>query len=81
MDVWIGGLAEQHLPGALVGPLLQRVMSDQFQRLRDGDRFWYQTSFNREQIKRLEATTLADVIRRNTRIGQEISDDVFRVGS
>jgi hypothetical protein len=37
IDAWVGGLAEDHVAGASVGPLLKAVISDQFQRLRDGD--------------------------------------------
>ncbi len=77
VDVWIGGLAEDHLPKAMVGPLFYRILVDQFERLRDGDRFFYRNIFNHHQIKRLENTTLADIIRRNTPIGKEIHNRVF----
>lgn len=42
IDLWVGGLAEDHARGASVGPLFQAIVADQFERLRDGDRFWYQ---------------------------------------
>ena len=42
------------------------VIRGQFERLRDGDRYWYQMTFSPEEIAELESTTLADVIRRNT---------------
>lgn len=38
VDLWAGGLAEKHAPGASVGPLFRRIIADQFTRLRDGDR-------------------------------------------
>lgn len=41
MDVWIGALAEDHLPGAAVGELIAAGLVDQFTRLRDGDRYFY----------------------------------------
>ena len=41
IDPWVGGLAEDHLPGASVGPLVEAALVDQFTRLRDGDRFFY----------------------------------------
>ncbi|MGK7893362.1 MAG: peroxidase family protein, partial [Xenococcus sp. (in: cyanobacteria)] len=41
VDLWVGGLAEQQAPGALVGETFQKIIADQFTRLRDGDRFWY----------------------------------------
>ncbi|MDT7044019.1 peroxidase family protein [Candidatus Nitronereus thalassa] len=79
IDVWVGGLAEDHVPGALVGPLFFKILKEQFERFRDGDRFFYKNMYSRYEIKRLENTTLADIIRRNTRIGHEIQDNVFRL--
>ncbi|MEM6934812.1 MAG: peroxidase family protein [Pseudomonadota bacterium] len=80
VDAWIGGLAEDALEGAMVGELVGAVIADQFERLRDGDRFWYTRILNREQRQEVEQTRLADVIRRNTTIGAELGDrDVFRV--
>jgi len=77
VDLWIGGVAEDHLPGAMVGELIYTILVNQFERLRDGDRFFYRNIFPHYQIKKLERTTLADIIRRNTSIGREIQDNVF----
>jgi hypothetical protein len=41
VDLWVGMLAEDHLPGSSVGALVHAILVDQFARLRDGDRFWY----------------------------------------
>lgn len=41
IDAFIGGLCEQKRPGSLVGPLFWAVNTDQFLRLRDGDRHFY----------------------------------------
>ncbi len=79
IDLWVGVLAEDPFNGGHVGELAFRVIRGQFERLRDGDRYWYQLIFSPEEIGELESTTLADVIRRNTSIGAEISDDVFHV--
>ena len=81
IDVWVGGLAEDHLPGKMVGELLYTVMKLQFEALRDGDRFWYTRALSKRDVDRVNRTTLADIIRRNTDIGTEISDNVFIVGS
>src|SRR4029079_6656793 len=32
IDLWVGGLAEDHVPGTSVGPLIQRIVSQQFSR-------------------------------------------------
>ncbi|MDH4194452.1 MAG: peroxiredoxin [Nitrospirota bacterium] len=77
VDLWIGGLSEDHRPGAMVGELIYTILVNQFERLRDGDRFFYLNAFPNFQITLLEETTLADVIRRNTTIGREIQDHVF----
>src|SRR4029079_3586847 len=50
--------------------------TDQFQRLRDGDRFWYQRVFSGRTLSDLESTTLADVIKRNTTI-TNLQSNVF----
>lgn len=41
VDPWVGALAEDHLAGASLGPLMTAALVDQFARLRDGDRFFY----------------------------------------
>ncbi len=76
IDLWVGGLAENHVPGGSVGPTFARIIADQFSRLRDGDRFWYQRVFTGAERTMLEHTTLADVIRRNTTVSN-LQDSVF----
>lgn len=41
IDTFIGGLAERKAEGSMLGPLFHEIVVDQFQRLRDGDRFFY----------------------------------------
>ncbi len=83
IDLWVGGLAEDPVEAALVGETFYAIITDQFVRVRDGDRFWYQNdpffTTNPILMAELERTTLADIIRRNTRVGEELQDDVFRV--
>ena len=81
VDLWVGGVAEDPLPRALVGELFLRIMKRQFEALRDGDRFWYARTLTRREIREVEGTRLSDIIRRNTAIGDEIPDDVFHVPS
>lgn len=76
IDLWVGGLAEDHVPGASVGPTFQRILADQFQRLRDGDRFWYERDFQGGELRQIRQTTLADIIRRNTTT-TNLQDNVF----
>jgi peroxidase len=79
IDLWVGGLAEDPVEGGHVGPLVRRILVDQFTALRDGDRFWYARVLSRNEVRELEATRLSDLIRRNTSIGRELADDVFHV--
>ena len=80
IDLWAGTLAEEPFNGGHVGELAFWVIKRQFESLREGDRYWYMAGgFSAQEVADLESTTLADVIRRNTSIGAEISDDVFNV--
>ena len=78
IDPLVGALAEAHMHDGELGELLTTVVSEQFDRLRAGDRFWYEHDpmLSREEIGCLQRTTLADVIRRNTTL-TNIQDDVF----
>ena len=51
IDLWVGVLAEKHLPGASVGATARAIIADQFTRLRDGDRFWYQNQFKGKDLQ------------------------------
>jgi len=70
IDPLIGALAEDHLPGASVGPLIAAGLRVQFERLRDADRFWYESDpdFSPAELDQLRNTRLSDIIMRNTDI-------------
>lgn len=76
IDLWVGGLAEDHLPGSSMGETFTAIIVDQFQRLRDGDRFWYQNIFSGDVLKEIHETTLSDVIERNSEVSG-LQDHVF----
>jgi peroxidase len=67
IDLWTGGLAEDHLDRAAIGPTFGRILSDQFAALRDGDRLYFENQgFNRQTLDDIRSTTLSDIIERNT---------------
>lgn len=68
MDPWIGCLVEPHLNNSQLGELLTAILRDQFTRLRDGDRLWYENdpALTDDEKQVISNTTLADVISRNT---------------
>ncbi|EDX70597.1 Animal haem peroxidase superfamily [Coleofasciculus chthonoplastes PCC 7420] len=79
VDLWIGGIAEDAYNGGMVGELFNVIISDQFQRLQDGDRFFYladQDLLN--LVPDIGDTRLSDIIVRNTDI-TTIQDNAFIV--
>jgi hypothetical protein len=78
IDMWVGGLAEDHVDGAMVGELFFAILKEQFEALRDGDRFWYRIDLSTAELRLIESTRLSDVIIRNTDIRRgEIQAKVF----
>lgn len=69
IDVWVGGMAEDHVAGAQVGALFQKIIADQFARTRDGDRYFYENGqFTAAEMGLIRGTTLTSLIERNTDI-------------
>ncbi|XP_023194288.1 eosinophil peroxidase-like [Xiphophorus maculatus] len=82
IDVWLGGVAEPFVPGGRVGPLFSCLIATQFQRIRQGDRLWFQNPgvFTPQQRQALSAVTLSRVICDNTGI-TSVPSDAFSVVS
>ena len=72
IDPWIGMLAEDKLPTRSIGQTLRRVLTAQFRRLRDGDRFYYEIDprLSYQERQAMAQTRLGDVLRRNTGVQQ-----------
>jgi len=67
IDVYVGGLAETHVEGGLVGPLFAHMMAAQFRDLKRGDRFYFEngaceTIFTPAQLDELKKVTLASLL-------------------
>lgn len=76
IDAFVGSLAETAQEGSLLGPLLHAINADQFKRLRDGDRFYYENinwhpyvvDMPLVQKIREHKIRFGDVIRANTKV-------------
>lgn len=79
IDVWVGGMLEDNLPDAKVGPLFRCLITKQLKALRDGDRYWHEKSgiFTSDQLKSLQKTTLAKVLCENGDRIDRIPRNVF----
>ena len=77
IDLWIGGLAEDPVNGAMVGPTFRAIMIDQFIKIRDGDALWWENKlWSPEDLLWLQGVTLSDMILRNTST-QAMQPDAF----
>lgn len=79
MDVYIGGMLESF---GNPGELFTSVIVDQFSRIRDADRFWFENVdngiFNKEEIAELRKISFWDVIVNSTGINiGDIQKNVF----
>ena len=80
---WIGGLADDQLPGSTLGELATVALVDQFTRLRDGDRFFYVGDIDLRsdlvlELVDLETLRLSDIVLANTDM-VEVPQDMFLV--
>uniref|UniRef100_A0A8C0FXM6 Thyroid peroxidase n=1 Tax=Chelonoidis abingdonii TaxID=106734 RepID=A0A8C0FXM6_CHEAB len=64
IDFWPALMVEDLIPGTRVGPTLMCLFVTQFQRLFNGDRFWYENPgvFTMAQLTQLKQVSLAHVI-------------------
>ncbi|XP_017269115.1 eosinophil peroxidase [Kryptolebias marmoratus] len=78
IDPWLGGVAEPFVHGGRVGPLFGCLIATQFQKIRQGDRFWWENDgvFTDDQRESLENTSLARIICDNTGI-TEVPEQPF----
>ncbi|CAH1153484.1 unnamed protein product [Phaedon cochleariae] len=74
IDVWIGGILET-FDGP--GELFKTIIKDQFTRIRDGDRFWFENKenglFTNDEIKRINEVKIYDIIMAVTKMD---ADDI-----
>ncbi len=79
IDLWVGALAEDHVPGVAVGELLATALAQQFTVLVEGDSFFFLFDPELDDIQdELKNTRLSDIILRNTTL-TNIQKDVFHL--
>lgn len=80
IDVYVGGMLESD---GKPGELFTAVILDQFRRIRDSDRFWFENLengiFTKEEVEEIKKITLWDIIINSTDIRPgEIQQNVFK---
>jgi hypothetical protein len=77
VELFVGLMAENHLPGSSLGQTEQAILAKQFEALRDGDRFFYENADPSSLVNQLNNTTLAQIIERNTTL-TNLQSNVFQ---
>ena len=83
IDLFVGGTLEENHDDALLGKAFTCIIGDQFIRLKEGDRFYYEhghdrnTRFSLEQLDEIRKVSMARIICDNTDI-LETQPEVFR---
>lgn len=78
VDAYVGVLFEQKKLSMLdlMGPIFTNSIKDQFERIRSGDRLWYQDNFSEEEIT--EFPTLREIIQSVCPMMDLLPYDLFR---
>ncbi len=80
LDLWVGLLAEDTLPGSALGSTMQSLVLDQFEKSMVGDRFFYlwDEDLTDAEVDYIDSTRLSDIILANTGI-TNLQGNVFFV--
>lgn len=66
VDLWVGGIVEDHVPGTTLGVTFQTIVADQFNRNQAGDEYFYlNREFSEEFQEIIENTQLSDILQRS----------------
>uniref|UniRef100_A0AC35UDD4 Peroxidasin n=1 Tax=Rhabditophanes sp. KR3021 TaxID=114890 RepID=A0AC35UDD4_9BILA len=79
IDLWVGGVIEKKLPDALVGATFSCIIGEQFKKLRDGDRFYYENPdvFSPLQLQQIKRYSFAKALCHNGDNIDRVQKDVF----
>ncbi|MFG1298724.1 peroxidase family protein [Xanthobacter sp. V3C-3] len=78
VDLWVGGLAETHVNGGMVGETFWVVLHEQMDRLQEADRFYYSDRLEAFDFYEdfIDGQEFSDIILRNTGL-QGLAESVF----
>ena len=79
LDLWIGGLAEERLPGSLLGATFNCIFGLTFAAIRDGDRFYYENPgvFTPAQLIQFQQHSLSRILCDNGDNINSVQPDAF----
>ncbi|WP_336814251.1 peroxidase family protein [Bosea sp. MMO-172] len=80
VDFWLGGLAEQHVNGGIVGQTFWVVLHEQFDRLQEADRFYYKDRLEAFDFYEefIDGQEFSDIVARNTGL-TDLAEHIFEV--
>lgn len=80
VDLWVGGLAEKHINNGMVGQTFWVVLHEQFDRLQEGDRFYYLERFDNFDFYQniVDGQNFSEIVARNTGL-TGLQEDIFTV--
>ena len=84
VDTFVGMVSEAHLPNSEFGELQSALWTDQFEALRDGDRFYYENDADLAQIEQTYGITyqrsLSEIVADNSLIEPgDLQADLFKI--
>ena len=84
IDAWVGGLAEDHIPGGMVGLTFATIISDQFYRSMCGDPYFYlwdpdiqDNEVLRDYVLNVDEISLAQIFAFNTEMEMTGDENVM----
>ena len=82
VDLWVGGLAEEPIPGGIIGPTFACIFAITFSDLRSGDRFWFENDvFTPAQLAEIRSTSFARVLCDNGDAIATVQPNPFFIGT
>lgn len=87
IDPYVGGMLETNPLEGRPGPLFRRIIKEQFERIRDSDRFWFENEaaggvFNPQEIDAIRKIKFWDIIVNSSDVPADaIQRDVFQFSS